>query len=55
LDLLGIDEDTSLEISTDGEALVVAPVRDKKRRKQFEQALAASHERYGKTYKRLAE
>ena len=30
LDLLEIDEQTSLEISTDGEALVVAPVRDKK-------------------------
>jgi antitoxin component of MazEF toxin-antitoxin module len=55
LDLLGIDENTSLEISTDGEALVIAPVRDKKRKKKFEQALAASHERYGETYKRLAE
>ena len=29
LDLLDIDENTSLELSTDGESLVVAPVRDK--------------------------
>ncbi len=55
LELLGIDEATSLEVSTDGESLVVAPVRDKKRRKRFEQALAASNERYGKALKRLAE
>jgi antitoxin component of MazEF toxin-antitoxin module len=55
LDLLGIDENTSLEISTDGEALVVAPERDAKRKKRFEQALAASNERYSKALKRLAE
>jgi antitoxin MazE len=55
LDLLDIDEETSLEISTDGEALVVAPVRDAKRRKKFEQAIVSSHERYSKAYKRLAE
>ena len=55
LELLGIDERTALELSTDGEALVVAPVRDKKRKKRFEQALAASNERYGKALKRLAE
>ena len=55
LDLLEIDEDTSLEITTDGEALIIAPARDKKRRKRFEQALAASNERYGNALKRLAE
>lgn len=55
LDLLDIDEETSLEISTDGEALVVAPVRDKKRRKRFEDALKSTNERLGKALKRLAE
>lgn len=55
LDLLDIDEKTSLEITTDGEALVVAPVRDKTRRKRFEEALASTNERFGKTLKRLAE
>jgi len=55
LDLLGINEKTSLEMSTDGESLIVAPVRDKKRRQKFEQALASSNERYGKALKRLAE
>jgi antitoxin MazE len=55
LDLLGIDEGTALEMSTDGAALIVSPVRDKKRRKKFEQALASSNARYGKALKRLAE
>jgi antitoxin MazE len=55
LDLLGIDERTSLEMSTDGAALIVAPVRDRKRRKKFEQALASTNERYGKALRRLAE
>jgi antitoxin component of MazEF toxin-antitoxin module len=55
LDLLKIDEDTSLEVTTDGESLIVAPVRGKKRQKKFEHALASSNERYGKALKRLAE
>ena len=55
LELLGIDEGTSLSISTDGEALVIVPARDKKRRKRFEEAVASTSRRYGKTLKRLAE
>jgi len=55
LDLLKIDEGTPLEISTDGESLVIAPIRDAKRRKKFEQALAESNRRYGRVLKRLAE
>jgi antitoxin component of MazEF toxin-antitoxin module len=55
MDLLGIDEKTSLEVTTDGEALVVSPVRAKKRRQRFEQALAATNARYAKALKRLAE
>ncbi len=55
LDLLQIDEDTSLEITTDGEALVVAPVRDENRRKRFADALAASNERFSNALKKLAE
>ena len=55
LELLRIDETTSLEVSTDGESLLIAPVRDKKRRKRFEEALADTNKRYGKALKRLAE
>ena len=55
LDLLKIDESTPLNISTDGQSLVVSPIRDPKRRKQFEKALASTNKRYGKALKRLAE
>lgn len=55
LELLEIDERTSLEISTDGQALVISPVRDEKRRKQFEEALDSTNRRYSKALKRLAE
>ena len=55
LELLGIDEKTALEISTDGRALVVSPARAKRRVKRFNDALAACNEQYGKALKRLAE
>ena len=52
---LGIDENTALEVSTDGESLVVVPVRDEGRRKQIEEALAAVNAQYASTLQRLAE
>jgi antitoxin MazE len=55
LELLGIDEATTLEISTDGRALVVAPAGEKRRRKRFQDALNACNDQYGKALKRLAE
>ena len=55
LDLLGIDEQTTLDISTDGRALVILPAQGKQRRKRFESALTACNQRYGKALKRLAE
>ena len=55
LELLGIDEGTTLDISTDGRALVVAPAHDKRRGKRFDNALTACNRQYGKALKRLAE
>lgn len=55
LELLGIDEQTTLGISTDGRALVIAPTQGNRRHKQFQQALSACNEQYGKALKRLAE
>ena len=55
LDLLKIDPDTPLEISTDGEVLVVSPIRDAKRRKKFEKALESVNRKYGRALKRLAD
>jgi antitoxin component of MazEF toxin-antitoxin module len=55
LDLLNIDDDTLLDISTDGDVLIVAPVRSNTRRKAFQSALEKTNKRYGRLLKRLAE
>jgi antitoxin component of MazEF toxin-antitoxin module len=55
LDLLKIDADTPLDISTDGELLIISPLRDKKRREKFKKALKGVNKKYGRTLKRLSE
>ncbi len=55
LDLLRVDSGTPLDISTDGDVLIVAPIRDAKRRKKFEKALEKTNRRYGRALKHLAE
>lgn len=55
LDLLEIDADTPLDISTDGQVLIVSPVRDAKRRKRFEKALSKANRKYGRALRRLAD
>ncbi len=55
LELLDIDEQTPLEISTDGSLLLISPVRDEKRRQQFHDALARTNTRYRRALKRLAD
>lgn len=55
LNLLEIDADTPLSITTDGKCLVVSPVRDPARQKKFRAALAEGNRRYGKMLKRLAD
>ncbi len=54
LNLLEIDADTPLNIITDGNCLLVSPVRDPARRKKFRAALASVNKRYGKALKQLA-
>jgi len=55
LDLLEIDADTPLSVTTDGKCLIVTPVRDPNRQKRFRAALAEGNRRYGKLLKRLAD
>jgi antitoxin MazE len=54
LDLLKIDAETPLEITTDGKRLMIAPV-DPQRRRKFEAALKDTMEKYDGMLKRLAE
>jgi len=55
LDLLRIEPETLLEVSTDGKRLIVAKAEASDRRKKFEAAQAVAHRRYGKAFKKLAE
>ena len=54
LELLNIDDQTPLEITTDGTVLVISPVRDEERRRQFQEALAKANAKYGHAMKKLA-
>jgi len=54
IELLNIDAETPLEISTDGSLLLITPVRDEKRRRRFEDALDQTYARYCRNLKRLA-
>lgn len=55
LDLLGVDPETTFEITTDGAALVLTPVKDESARRAFQAALEKTNRKYGKTLKKLAE
>jgi antitoxin component of MazEF toxin-antitoxin module len=55
LDLLNIDPETPLDVTTDGKRLIVAPAKSSERRKRFEKAQKIAHERYGRAFQKLAE
>jgi antitoxin component of MazEF toxin-antitoxin module len=55
LELLRVSPDTEFEIVTDGQCLVLAPLRDAATEKKFEDALSMVHKRFGRAMKRLAE
>jgi antitoxin component of MazEF toxin-antitoxin module len=55
LELLRITPDTPLELTTNGDTLMVSPVRDAGRRRRLRQSLEKMNRRYGDDLKRLAE
>jgi antitoxin component of MazEF toxin-antitoxin module len=55
LDLLKISVDTPLRISTDGEVLIISPVRAAARRRKFEETLTKVNRAYGRALRRLAD
>lgn len=55
LELLNIDVETPLNLTTDGECLILTPVRTPKRQKQFRKALEGVNRRYARALKQLAE
>jgi hypothetical protein len=55
LDLLEIDAETPLSVTTDGKCLIVSPVRDPNRQKRFRAALQEGNRKYSRMLKRLAD
>ena len=55
LNLLDIDADTPLSVTTDGRCLVISPIRDARRRSALRKALAGVNRRHGPALKKLAE
>ena len=55
LEILNIDMDTPLEIVTDGESLIISPVRDTTHNQRVAKALEKVNARHGKTLERLAQ
>jgi len=55
LEMLGIQADTPLKISTNGDALLVSPVRDEARQAQLRRTLKKLNAKFGDDLRRLAE
>ena len=54
LELLKIDPESPLEVTTDGRTLIVSPAASAGRRARFKAALEKTNRRYRRTLKRLA-
>lgn len=55
LDILNVDMDTPLEVTTDGKNLIISPIKTKSRERRFHEALVSINKRHCKTLKKLAE
>jgi antitoxin component of MazEF toxin-antitoxin module len=54
LDLLKVDMDTNLEITTDGTNLIISPIKDAAREKKFRNALAGVNKKHESTLRKLS-
>lgn len=55
LEMLGIGADTPLKICTDGDALLISPVRDEARQAELRATLGKINAKFGDDLRRLAE
>jgi antitoxin component of MazEF toxin-antitoxin module len=55
LEAAGIDAETPLEVSTNGDVIVITPVRTKKRAAKLHSALEEINALYAGVFKKLAE
>ena len=55
LEMLHISPETPLELTTNGDALMITPVRDKARQSRLKSSLEKINRKFGRDLKRLAE
>ncbi len=55
LDAAHLDEGQEVEISTDGDVIVITPVRSKARQAKLRAVMGKLHDKYGGAFKRLAQ
>jgi antitoxin component of MazEF toxin-antitoxin module len=55
LDELGLDENAEIEVSTDGQVIVIAPRRTAGRERKFMDAAGPINRKYAGLFKRLGE
>ena len=55
LEMLQISADTPLELTSDGDVLLISPVRDKGRQKKLRASLDKINRKFGDDLRRLAE
>ncbi len=55
LDQLGLDENSEVEVSTNGDVLVMTPMREPARRRKLNKILDELDEQYAGVFRRLAE
>ena len=55
LDAAGIDAETPLDVSTNGDVIVITPVRSKGRQHRFRTALEEIHRDYAGVFRRLSD
>jgi len=55
LEMLQITAETVLELSTNGDAILIRPIRDKRRQRKLEAALESINLKFGDDLERLAQ
>ena len=55
LEATGIDDETPLEVSTDGDVIIISPVRSKKRTAKLKEILEVLDREHAGAFRRLAE
>jgi antitoxin component of MazEF toxin-antitoxin module len=55
LEMLQITADTPLELTTNGDAILIRPIRDRRRQRQLQASLDRINQKFGDDLERLAE